>query len=183
MDQLAVQSKSSISIMEKLLSQVYPLLYRFILLHVRNIQDTEDILQETLIRIVEHINEFTVNKGSFKSWMYKIVRNQIVDYFRNSKKNNNKLLEWEEFYRYLQPSDNSHEEKELISQILNTIELLPPQEKEVIRLYYYAELSNKEIAKILNLRERSVSSILSKAKHKLNQLNSFKGESLYEYNK
>ena len=112
-----------------------------------------DIAQETFIKAVTVIEEgrYTDN-GKFLSWVMRIAHNKALDYFR-AQKSNSAVSESSAGYNVLgtmRYADKSVEDSmisEQISQDIRTlVELLPEEQREVVKLRYYSDLSFKEIA-------------------------------------
>ena len=112
-----------------------------------------DIAQETFIKAVTVIDEgrYTDN-GKFLSWVMRIDHNKALDYFR-AQKSNSAVSESSAGYNVLgtmRYADKSVEDSmisEQISQDIRTlVELLPEEQREVVKLRYYSDLSFKEIA-------------------------------------
>ena len=112
-----------------------------------------DIAQETFIKAVTVIDEgrYTDN-GKFLSWVMRIAHNKALDYFR-AQKSNSAVSESSAGYNVLgtmRYADKSVEDSmisEQISQDIRTlVELLPEEQREVVKLRYYSDLSFKEIA-------------------------------------
>ena len=112
-----------------------------------------DIAQETFIKAVTVIDEgrYTDN-GKFLSWVMRIAHNKALDYFR-AQKSNSAVSESSAGYNVLgtmRYADKSVEDSmisEQISQEIRTlVELLPEEQREVVKLRYYSDLSFKEIA-------------------------------------
>lgn len=112
-----------------------------------------DIAQETFIKAVRVIDEGRyTDSGKFQSWIMRIAHNKALDYFR-SQKNNNSISESSAGYNVLgtmKYADKSVEDSMISDQISADIralvELLPDEQREVVKLRYYSDLSFKEIA-------------------------------------
>lgn len=112
-----------------------------------------DIAQETFIKAVRVIDEGRyTDSGKFQSWIMRIAHNKALDYFR-SQKNNNSVSESSAGYNVLgtmKYADKSVEDSMISDQISADIralvELLPDEQREVVMLRYYSDLSFKEIA-------------------------------------
>ena len=113
----------------------------------------DDIFQETFIKAVKVIDEgrYTDN-GKFLSWVLRIAHNRVLDHFRREKASK-QINESEAGYdvigtlRFSEPTaedDIVHGEVE--QTIRSLIELLPDEQKEVVRLRYYSKLSFQAIA-------------------------------------
>lgn len=112
-----------------------------------------DIAQETFIKAVRVIDEGRyTDSGKFLSWILRIAHNKALDYFR-SQKNNNSVSESSAGYNVLgtmRYADKSVEDSMISEQISADVralvELLPEEQREVVKLRYYSDLSFKEIA-------------------------------------
>ena len=112
-----------------------------------------DIAQETFIKAVSVIDEGRyTDSGKFLSWIMRIAHNKALDYFR-SQKSNNSVSESSAGYNVLgtmKYADRSIEDSMISDQISADIralvELLPDEQREVVKLRYYSDLSFKEIA-------------------------------------
>ena len=112
-----------------------------------------DIAQETFIKALRVIDEGRyTDSGKFLSWIMRIAHNKALDYFR-SQKSNNLVSESSAGYNVLgtmKYADRSIEDSMISDQISADIralvELLPDEQREVVKLRYYSDLSFKEIA-------------------------------------
>ncbi len=112
-----------------------------------------DIAQETFIKAVSVIDEGRyTDSGKFQSWILRIAHNKALDYFR-AQKNNNSVSESSAGYNVLgtmKYADRSVEDSMISEQIRADVralvELLPDEQREVVKLRYYSDLSFKEIA-------------------------------------
>lgn len=154
-----------------LLERHTPRLRNYIRLMVRDNNRAEDILQDTLVKSVRMIDEgrYTDN-GRLLSWMMRIAHNLTIDHFR-SLKSRPMINEAEAGYdilgtqRHLEPA----EEEQIIigethQQVRELIEMLPEDQKEVVRLRYYSDLSFKEIAEQTNV---SINTALGRMRYAL----------------
>ena len=122
--------------------------------------DVRDILQDSFINILTSINEFDYRgEGSLKAWISRIVANRAIDW----------LKEHERLHFTDEIPDAAEEgvpEVENVPpDILNSmIGQLPGGCRMVLNLYVFEQLSHKEIAQRLGIRENSSASQLSRAK-------------------
>ena len=112
-----------------------------------------DIAQETFIKAVSVIDAGRyVDNGKFLSWVLRIAHNKALDYFR-SQKSNSSVSESSAGYNVLgtiKYAEKSIEES-MISEQIDTdirslVSELPEEQREVVMLRYYSDLSFKEIA-------------------------------------
>jgi RNA polymerase sigma-70 factor (ECF subfamily) len=129
--------------------------YSYIYFIVRNRELAEDIFQETFVKAIITIKQgrYTEN-GKFRAWISRIAHNLIIDNYRQEK--NEQTISNDEcevdLFNNQKLSDGTIEDEMIKSQILTDvkklIEYLPENQKEVLLLRYYQDLSFKEIADI-----------------------------------
>ena len=125
----------------------------YVRMMVKDSDVADDIAQETFIKAVSVIDEGRyVDNGKFASWIMRIAHNKALDYFR-SQKSNNSVNESNSGYNILgtmRYSEKTVEDNIISDQISADIralvELLPDEQREVVKLRYYSDLSFKEIA-------------------------------------
>jgi len=127
-------------------------IYAFILSKIRNRDLAEDIFQDTFIKVINSLQKGKYNEeGKFLPWVMRIANNLVIDYFRKSKKMRT-IAPTDDFdiFDILQDGEKNIEDNLVNNQIHNDlrklIEHLPEDQKEVLKMRYYAELSFKEIS-------------------------------------
>lgn len=129
----------------------------------------DDIVQDVFIKLFENLNNIH-NKQSVQFWLFKTARNEVMAFFRSTK--NKKLisntvdLEKVEIEKSYSLSDEI-ENKELNKLILNELDIMNEDFREVFILKEYSGLSYKEIASLLEIDEELVKSRLYKTRQKL----------------
>ena len=149
-------------------------IYGYIYSKVLNRDVTEDIFQETFYKVIYTLKEkkYYNEEGKFLSWVLRIASNLIIDKFRNDKK---------------MPLNRDTEEMSVFSKITDTtldiekiliknqvdidlraiIEKLPHDQKEVVIMRYYLEMSFKEIAEFTGV---SVNTTLGRMRYAMTNL-------------
>lgn len=127
-------------------------LYTSIFLLVKDKYLAEDLFQEVFIRVIDTLrsNRYT-EEGKFLPWAMRIAHNLCVDHFRKVKRNPAiKTSDNHDIFDLLNFSDDTAEQKIMKNQsyerIRQMLDLLPEEQREVIVLRHYADLSFKEIA-------------------------------------
>ena len=122
--------------------------------------DVRDILQDSFINILTSINEFDYRgEGSLKAWISRIVANRAIDWL----KEHERLHFTDEIPDAAE--EGGREVENVPPDILNSmIGQLPGGCRMVLNLYVFEQLSHKEIAQRLGIRENSSASQLSRAK-------------------
>lgn len=154
-DQELVQAflKGDQSAIEVLINRHRNKVYTYILLTIKNQQLAEDLFQETFIKVIQSLRRGKYrDDGRFLSWVIRIAHNLIIDHFRKEKQMNSISNDESEFdlLNSKKLADQNIEEiiveNQIKSELRNLINALPNDQKEVVLLRHYGELSFKEIA-------------------------------------
>ena len=131
--------------------------FAFILSKIKNYNLAHDVFQDTFIKVINSLKRGKYNEeGKFVPWVMRIAHNLVIDHFRRQKKT-----------RSIAPTDDfnifdviSNEEKnaeeemiddQITSDVRKLIEELPEDQKEVLKMRYYKDLSFKEISEITDV--------------------------------
>ena len=125
----------------------------YIRMMVRDRDVADDILQETLIKVVRVIDEGRyADTGKFLSWVLRIAHNQVIDYFR-SQKGSRTVSEADAGYNVLgtlrfaeRTVEDRMVDEQIEADVRRLIDRLPEEQREVVVMRYYAGMSFQEIA-------------------------------------
>ncbi len=113
----------------------------------------DDLMQEVLIKVVKVIDEGRyTDKGRFLPWLLRIAHNRVLDYFRANKqaKTVNESSAGYDFLGSKNLAEPSIEDnlisEQLAEEVRSLVEMLPEEQRDVVRMRYYEGLSFKEIA-------------------------------------
>lgn len=155
---------------EELLNRHQQKIYTSIYLFVKEQSLAEDIFQEVFIKIIDTLRKGKYNhEGKFLQWAMRIAYNMCVDHFRRSKRRP-KISPTDTFdiFDVLQVTDDNAEQFMIRSQthdkIRTLVDLLPPEQREVVILRHYADMSFKEIAKLTRV---SINTALGRMRYAL----------------
>lgn len=133
----------------------------------------EDIFQDTFIKVIGTLKSGKYNEeGKFLPWVLRISHNLVIDHFRKSKRapiiaNSDGF----DIFEVLGFHDESIEDKMVRDQthkdLRTLIQKLPSDQKEVLIMRHYAEMSFKDIAEITNV---SINTALGRMRYALNNL-------------
>jgi len=142
------------SAFEILLSRHKDKIYTSIYLFVKDNELAEDIFQDVFIKIVDTLTKGKYNnEGKFLQWALRIAYNMCVDHFRKSKRMS-KVGSTDTFDIFsIIESNDDHMEGTMIKSQIHTklrhlVDQLPHEQREVIILRHYADMSFKEIAQM-----------------------------------
>ncbi|RVU25526.1 sigma-70 family RNA polymerase sigma factor [Sandaracinomonas limnophila] len=154
------------TLVKKSKSKVYTTIY----LIVKDRYIAEDLLQETYIKAIDVMKSGRYNEeGKFMPWIVRIAHNLAIDYFRKDRRYPTIILEdGSMVFNSFEFSEDSFEDIQLKQdQIVNIRELvkrLPDEQREVLVLRHYEELSFQEIA---DLTQVSINTALGRMRYAL----------------
>jgi RNA polymerase sigma-70 factor (ECF subfamily) len=129
-------------------------IYGFIYSKLSDRDISDDIFQDTFIKVIKTLKSNSYNEeGKFLPWVMRISHNLIIDHYRRNKKMP-MYRETEEFSIFSIMSDNmpNIESQLITTQVENDlrklIEELPAEQKEVLMMRMYQDLSFKEISEM-----------------------------------
>ena len=134
---------------------------------------TEDIFQDVFIKVIDTLNSGRYNdEGKFLPWVMRIAHNSCIDHFRKLKRNPTiKTSDDHDIFEVLNFSDAGIDEKIMQGQsherVRKMLDMLPQDQKEVIVMRHYADLSFKEIS---NLTGCSINTALGRMRYGLMNL-------------
>ncbi len=152
---------------EKVLQLYGNSILRLVYSYFYNMSDAEDILQETLIRYMQAEIIFS-DQIKEKAWLLKVAANLSKNRLRYNR--NHATDELEETLKM--------ENREDLSFVKDSVQMLSKRQREVVHLFYYEEYSTKEISMILGRKESTVRSDLYRGRQKLKEI--LKGEYDFE---
>jgi RNA polymerase sigma-70 factor, ECF subfamily len=131
--------------------------------YIKNETDTENILQETFIKIWLNIDKFDAQKGKLFTWMMNLSKNTAIDFLRAKRRqyeaNEISIDYMTDYFVY---ENNTAGQLEYIG-FNQIIDLLEPKQKQVIDLHYFMGYSHQQTAEYLNIPEGTVKTRISRA--------------------
>ena len=138
-----------------LLNRYKSKLYSYIYYIVRNSEMAEDIFQETFMKAIVTIRQGRYSdSGKFSAWLRRIAHNLIIDSFRQDKNEN--VISCDETEVNILNNANLSEgtiesaivNNQILSDVRRLVDYLPDEQKEVVQMRFYQDLSFKEIAEM-----------------------------------
>lgn len=131
----------------------------------RGAADPDDATQEVFVAAATRIGEFAGDARSFRSWLFSIAYRQVVNQFRRTSRDGGSLPA-----SLIDPAlhpDEAVVEEETRSEALAAMDVLTPQERDVVLMRVLAELDTPEVAAALGTTTGNVRVIQSRAMAKL----------------
>ena len=132
--------------------------YNFIYSKVYNVDLSEDLFQDTFIKVIKNLKKGNYNEeGKFLPWLMRIAHNLIIDHFRKS----NRMPKFEskdkdfDILTMIKDSSYNVEKQIIIDQISSDVRMLldqlPDDQKQVVYMRLFKDMSFKEIAENTNV--------------------------------
>ncbi len=156
--------------LERLYKEHFPRVYRTAYFVTGNHQMAEDVAQEAFLKAFTNLHKLQ-ERHKFGSWINVIASNHAVDILRKNKKVF--FTDNMETYGGEAVDDNPTEcwdRKEKMEEVRNALARLEPEEREIIVLKYFNELSIKEIAALIKAPSGTIKSRLFRARDKIRSI-------------
>jgi len=138
-------------------------IYSYLHMSVGSRHDAEDLTTQTFLKMLEAIGRFQWRSVPFSAWLFRIAHNLAMDHFRA----NRRWQPEEEIPEAIQGEETSAEEQALVSlgetSMLELIERLSPEQRQVLTLKFVFRFSNGQAAAILGKTEGAVKSLQHRA--------------------
>lgn len=155
---------------EVLLNRHKDKIYTSIYLFVKDDSLAQDIFQDVFIKIIDTLRKGRYNhEGKFMQWAMRIAYNMCVDHFRRSKRRTMiQPTDTFDIFDVLENPDPNKEQKMIKSQVHDRVrelvDRLPEEQREVVILRHYADMSFKEIASLTRV---SINTALGRMRYAL----------------
>ncbi|NRF38497.1 RNA polymerase sigma factor [Pedobacter foliorum] len=158
---------------EMIYKSFYGYLMGVVLRYVNDRNDSEELVNDSFIKIFKGINQFSLPKDNtetqkaFKGWIARISSRTAIDFLRTKKTH----LYMDDISEDQQPLTQVNAVTQLnVQDILKLLSQLPETHRLIFNMYEIEGFSHDEISKMLNIPESSSRVYLTRAKNKLREL-------------
>lgn len=126
--------------------------FGYIFMLVKDHQLAEDIFQDTFVKVIQKLKKGKyTEEGKFLQWIMRIAHNLVIDHFRREKRftiigQNDDYDIFNTIKSFDLPFEHTIIKEQVHGQLRDLIELLPEEQREVLKMRHYREMSFKEIA-------------------------------------
>jgi RNA polymerase sigma-70 factor (ECF subfamily) len=149
--------------LEELYLLYFDRIYSYLHMSVGNRHDAEDLTTQTFMKMLESIKRFRWQSAPFSAWLFRIAHNLAMDHFRASRR-------WQPEEEVPEPVGDSEPSAEAAAfqsigrqSMLDLIENLSQEQKQVLTLKFVFNLPNTEVATILGKTEGAIKSLQHRA--------------------
>jgi RNA polymerase sigma-70 factor (ECF subfamily) len=130
--------------------------------------DAEDVVQDTFLKIWTRRGEWQQGRAKFSTWLYRVVTNRCIDLRRRPRT--------EDVDAVPEPADSqpdavsAMQRSEVINMLADAMNLLPEQQRIAVILSYHEDMSNAEIAEVMETTIAAVESLLKRGRQQLKKI-------------
>lgn len=155
---------------EEVYEQFFPKVYSYVFYKLLHKEETEDLVSRVFLKIVQNLHRYDARKASIGTWVFTIVDNALIDYYRRRRLNLSIDDEASGVAGALRVDFDAQleqiaaPERRAVYRVLAT---LPERERTFIYYKYFERMTNREIARRMGMNESTVGAILSRTRAKL----------------
>ena len=171
---------------EVLYKQYYKPVLNFIMQKMHNVENAEELTNDTFIKAMEKMYQFNSEKSNISTWLHNIAKNLVIDFYRKDEsdkvinvsnfvdESGNEFMQIEDMNN---KSDESLENKELLQAVQKAMSQLKPKYQKIAQMFFIEDQPYPEIAIALQMPVGSVKGTIFRIKAML------RGELQFVYEK
>lgn len=168
---LVEQAKLDSTKFVALYDKYFDSIYRYVSRRVGDKDTVHDLVSQTFYDALNHIERFEWRGFPFSSWLYKIAHNNVLKWYKEQSRSSSvDIEEGKEIKDESVDFVRDVERTELKNEIYEVLERLELEDREIIRLKFFEEASNVEIAEIMGLSANHIGVKVFRALKKVKQL-------------
>jgi RNA polymerase sigma-70 factor (ECF subfamily) len=140
-------------------------IYDFIFYKILHKETAEDLTSQTFLKVVQHIHSFNSSQGSFSGWIFRIAHNTVIDHYRTKKESVGIDPEWD--FASKENIEREFAAKEHLQGVFQYLQKLEPEQRDLIVMRIWNELSYKEISEITGKTEDALKMSFSRLMSKM----------------
>jgi RNA polymerase sigma factor (sigma-70 family) len=142
--------------------------YRYAYWNTGSREEAEDISEETFYRVLKHIGGYDESKASLRSWVMRIAHNLVVDHHRHRARH--PQAELDETLAAPVDIGGELEAEESRGALLEAMQRLTLEQRQVLQMKYFLQMSNTEAARALGKREGAINALQHRALRRMGGL-------------
>jgi len=173
-EDLARKAATNVDAFATLYRQHVTRVYRYLMAHIGNVKDAEDLTSQTFMAALEGIRSFR-GDGSFAAWIMGIASKKRLMFFRGNR--HEVPLEAVEHYPNPSlPTDKAAMQRIRLESIAHALRQISPERSEAIVLVYFGSLTYAEAARVMKKNGASVKMLVSRGLQDLRERTSLRME-------
>jgi len=167
---IVVQAKTDDQAFSFLYEYYFPKIYYFILKRVGHKEAAEDLVSGVFLKVFGKLKSFKVeHEMSFKAWIYRIATNSLTDYYRRQSRKSEVDLDSLTELADVKDAGEEAAGADDAKLVRTCLADLPPRDREILELKFFAELSNLEIAETRKISANNAGVLIYRALKKFKE--------------
>lgn len=165
-----MKSQRGLPDMEEVYSTYFPPVYNYVFYKLLNRENTEDVVSQVFMKVCSHLSGFDPERASLRTWIFRITDNALIDFYRRQRPGVSFDNEENGLDRVLSVHFDEQYDRQIAplrQAVLSALRQLPERDRTFIYYKYYLNITNREIARQMNMNENTVSAIMARARQKL----------------
>ena len=158
---------------EKVYEQYFSMIYNYVYYKLLNRENSEDIVSQVFLKVLKNLHRFDPEKASMKTWLFRITDHTLIDFYRRQKPAGS-IDDEETGFDNLLTTDFDEEYNRILNprrrMLLEALKTLPERERTFIYYKYFLNITNREIARRMEMNENTVSAVMARARKKLQRI-------------
>ena len=150
---------------EEILDSIGDKLYNYLTIKLGSSLDAEDVLQEVFYRLVRYKVQFRIIRNP-SAYIFRMARNEAVNFMKHKKKNLKSHHSVEGLSKVIQ-ENLSGSDPQVLNQTAEALAEIPADQREIIVLKFFEELTFREISNVCNI---SIGTVTSRYRYGLEKL-------------
>lgn len=149
--------------------EYYDKIARYVYLRIGNKAEAEDIAGEVFLKALKSLKSYKEHGVPMQAWLFRIAHNLTVDYFRKMQKRRTVPIDNIQIESGMDPVKKAEENAE-IERVQKAMEQLTQEQREVLRLRFFSELTSKETGQVMHKSHGAVREMQRAAIEKLRNI-------------
>lgn len=132
----------------------YKKIYLFIYRRVDDKDTTADLCSQVFLKALTNLKKYKIRKIPFVAWLYRIAHNEVLQYYRRSKKERKVVVD-EKIIDELEtdPGEDTEERQKILQRLMDTLNTLNLEDLQLVEMRFFEQKAFKEIGYILDISE------------------------------
>jgi RNA polymerase sigma-70 factor (ECF subfamily) len=144
--------------------------YRFMFYRTGDEMVAEDLTSQVFVNVLNGIHRYEIRGLPFRAWLFRIARARLADYYRKAERQEEGQSALIDVREVVRPTGDDPDDQFRYETLRQALEYLTPAEMEAVLLRFVGDLTNREVATIINSNANAVKSKIRRALTKMRRV-------------
>jgi RNA polymerase sigma-70 factor (ECF subfamily) len=145
-------------------------IYRFMFYRTGDEMVAEDLTSQVFVNVLNGIHRYEIRGLPFRAWLFRIARARLADYYRKAERQEEGQSALIDVREVVRPTGDDPDDQFRYETLRQALEYLTPAEMEAVLLRFVGDLTNREVATIINSNANAVKSKIRRALTKMRRV-------------